>query len=302
MSILESSTPTSIQETWLNTLPQATTPPRCLIVDANWTSSSLHTWLRHGKSHGYTPIFEPVSTAKSTRLFVPPTRTPTPSFPTSTNQSPPHTEEANPIFPTHLTDLSTPNTHELTALHNHAYTLDLFTSKPWFRIIDALGIPSSGLRVPLSYTTTPELVDAGLPQQAIKLLPFIPTILTKLGPGGVLLTKLLPLDAPELGDPDEARYVLARNGNGDMEAGVGGLYVRLFPVEEVVRPEEVVSVNGCGDTFLGALAVGLQRGAKVQDCIGLAQRAAGLSLRSKESVSPELEMLRGEVKGLRTKI
>ena len=150
--------------------------------------------------------------------------------------------------------------------------------------------------MPLALTTTPSLVDHGVPQQAIKLLPFFPTILTKLGPQGVLLVKLLAGTAPELRDANERAYVLARN----MSAGadVGGVYVRLFAPERVLAPEEVVSVNGVGDTFCGALAVGLARGKRVQEVIGFAQRAAGLSLGSRESVSAELGGLMGEVGGL----
>ena len=146
--------------------------------------------------------------------------------------------------------------------------------------------------------TSPELVDAGIPQQAIKLLPFFPTILTKLGPKGVLMTKLLSSEAPELWDEGERQYVLSRNTTANGKAGVGGLYVRLFPVEKVLPPEEVVSVNGIGDTFCGALAVGLAKAKKVQDVVGFAQRAASLSLRSRESVSPELKGLRDAVKAL----
>ena len=141
-------------------------------------------------------------------------------------------------------------------------------------------------------------MDTGIPQQAIKLLPFFPMILTKLGPEGVLVTKLLSSDAEELYDDAERQYVVARNNNGDAASGVGGLYVRLFPVEKVLSPEEVVSVNGIGDTFCGALAVGLAKGKRVQDVVGFAQRAASLSLRSRESVNPELKGLRNAVKAL----
>lgn len=109
------------------------------------------------------------------------------------------------------------------------------------------------------------------------------------------MTKLLSVDSPELFDESQRQYVLSRNNNGDVASGVGGLYVRLFPVEKVLQPEEVVSVNGIGDTFCGALAVGLARGKRVQDIVGFAQRAAGLSLRSKESVSGELSGLRNGV-------
>jgi pseudouridine-5'-phosphate glycosidase/pseudouridine kinase len=164
-------------------------------------------------------------------------------------------------------------------------------------VIDAIGIPPSGLRVPLAITTSPTIVDQGIPQQAIKLLPFFPTVLTKLGPQGVLMVKLLGADATELHDDAERQYVLARNTTGHKK--IGGLYVRLFAPERVLAPEEVVSVNGIGDTFCGALAVGLVGGSRVQHVIDFAQRAASLSLRSRESVSPELKALKGDVAKLR---
>lgn len=249
-------------------------PPTVLVADANWDSASLHRWLTLPR-HYTTPtptitIFEPVSTAKSLRIF-------------------PSDYHKSAIYP--LADIITPNEFELQALHEYAYKLGLFEASGWFSTIDALGIPSSGLRVPLSFATSPAIVDTGIPQQAIKLLPFFPTILTKLGPQGVLLIQLLKADDPILTSADEAQYVLARCNNGSEE--IGGLYVRLFPTKTLDK-EEVVSVNGCGDTFVGALAVGLAKGKRVQDCVGLAQRAARLTLKSRESVSPELRSLAAE--------
>lgn len=255
------------------------TKPRVFVADANWSADALRTWLSTASSAGSTTVFEPVSTAKSLRIF--PTDTSSPS-----------------TYPTPLAHIITPNNHELTALHAHAYSTGLFDTPSWFKVIDALGIPASGLRVPLAMLTSSDLVDAGVPQMAIKLLPFIPTILTKLGPQGVLMTKLLANDAPELYDDDERQYVVARKNNGDDEVDVGGLYVRLFPVDKVLKPDEVVSVNGIGDTFCGALAVGLANGRSVQHVVGFAQRAASLSLRSRESVSPQLKSLRGDVSSL----
>lgn len=158
-------------------------------------------------------------------------------------------------------------------------------------MIDKLGIPPTGLRVPLALATSSDIVDKGIPQQAIKLLPFFPTILVKLGPEGVLLVKLLPADAPELYDEKEREYVLARNSTG---GDVGGVYIRLFRPERVLEGDEIVSVNGIGDTFAGAVAVGMSKGEKVQRVVGVAQRAAGESLKSRESVSPGLKELRGE--------
>lgn len=275
MSILESSTAEDVAKTWLPEIKQFN--PKCLLVDANWSGPILHAWFRAGKAAGALIAFEPVSTVKATRFFT----------------SPSDLSEDVPIFPKHLADLATPNIHELSSLHAAATKLDLFSHPEWWRVIDALGIPSTGLRVPLTLTTSSDLVDQGIPQQSIQLLPFIPTILTKLGPRGVLLTKLLKANDPRLSSPSAAPYILSRCSNGD--ADIGGMYVRLFEPDQVLGPGEVVSVNGVGDTFLGALVAGLVRGKRVEEVVELAHRAAVLSLKSKDAVSPELVGLREKV-------
>lgn len=282
MSILETIPQATISELAISLFEESSVRSSVFVADANWSSANLHTWLQAARHPSTTTIFEPVSTAKATRIF-PPTSS------TSTNTL--------NVFPSPLADIITPNTYELTALHNFAYQASHFEHADWFPVIDAIGIPPTGLRVPLAITTTSEIVDQGIPQQAIKLLPFFPTILTKLGPQGVLMVKLLEADAPELHDDAERQYVLARNMSGHEK--IGGLYVRLFPPERVLSPEVVVSVNGIGDTFCGALAVGLVGGARVQHVIDFAQRAASLSLKSRESVSPELKTLKEEAVKLR---
>ncbi|KAF2730095.1 hypothetical protein EJ04DRAFT_501168 [Polyplosphaeria fusca] len=273
MSILESLDPSTIQSTYFPTPTEA--PPKCVIVDGNWPSEALHVWFRHAKSLSAQTIFEPVSTAKATRIF--------------SSSEPPST------FPQHIIDIATPNTYELKAMHARCADLELFSDPAWFKIVDALGISPSGLRVPLAATIGSDLVDAGIPQQSIQLLPFIPAILTKLGPKGVLLVKLLQADDPALSLAKEAQYVLARNSNGDGESNVGGLYVRLFPPEIVLGPGEVVSVNGIGDTFVAAMAVSLVRGRRMDEAIPFAQKAALHSLQSQESVSFKLVELRDSI-------
>lgn len=278
MSILEAIPQQTISDL---ATPLFADSPEVFVADANWSSAALHSWLQAARQSSTTTIFEPVSTAKALRIF------------------PPASKSANApsVFPNPLVDIVTPNTYELTALHDFAAQASHFEHPAWFSVIDAIGIPPTGLRVPLAMATNSEIVDQGIPQQAIKLLPFFPTILTKLGPQGVLMVKLLTANAPELHDDAERQYVLARNMSGD--ENIGGLYVRLFPPERVLAPEEVVSVNGIGDTFCGALAVGLANGSRIQHVVDFAQRAAGLSLKSKESVSPELKGLRGEVEKLK---
>lgn len=273
MSILENIPQSTIQQLASKVFSSASSQPNVLVADANWSSDALHIWLSAARETNTPTIFEPVSTAKAIRIF-------------NSSQS-----YSNTV----LADIITPNTYELAAMHDFASNSSRFENPEWFAIIDGLGIPSTGARVPLTVVTSKEIVDQGIPQQAIKLLPFFPTILTKLGPQGVILTKLLKTDAMELHDETERQYIISRTNHLDNAVGVGGLYVRLFPPERVLEPHEIVSVNGIGDTFCGALACGVAMRIPVQRVVGFAQKAASLSLRSKESVSQELRGLRDQL-------
>lgn len=68
--------------------------------------------------------------------------------------------------------------------------------------------------------------------------------------------------------------------------------MRLFPPAELVQQEDIVSVNGVGDTLLGVLMAGIVREVKagrvprLEDLVPVAQQAAVLTLRSSEAVSP----------------
>ena len=282
MSILESTTtdPGSISASfdtfWLTQLQES--KPSHLVLDANWPPQHLARWLEAAKSINTHVTFEPVSTAKSTRLL----HLPNPS----------HLS----VFPHPSIHLTTPNAYELAAMHAAARESGAFDRPDWWEIVDAFGIPHSGARVQLALATSSDLVDQGIPQQSIQLLPFMPCICTKLGSQGVLLTQLIPANDARLVSGEYAPYILSRCANGTEETlGVGGVYMRLFPAVEVVKAEEIVSVNGVGDTFAGTLVTGLAaRGptARVEDLIDVAQRAAVLTLKSSESVSPGLGTLR----------
>lgn len=244
-----------------------------VVVDANWHENTLRHIISQAGSSSARVVFEPVSVAKSTRLFQRQDSMRTPPI---------------QVFPNHSIDLATPNQHELVAMHASAKESEYFDSEEWWHVIDALGIPSSGARDRFVALTNKQMTDAGIPLRTIQLLPFIPTILTKLGANGVLLTELLKTNDPRLTDRNSAPYILSRTANGSTE--VGGVYMRLFPAVEVV--EDVVSVNGVGDTFLGVLVAGLAKGLKVDErLIETAQMGAVMTLRSKESVSPKLGLL-----------
>ncbi|KAK4240916.1 pseudouridine-5'-phosphate glycosidase [Achaetomium macrosporum] len=255
----------------------AAAKPKWLVVDANWAEADIQTWIEAGRKHGAKVAFEPVSTAKSQRLF-----------PAVKRHS--HTKLLD-VYPYASVDLCTPNQYELLAMYEAAKRNGYLDNHCWFEVLDAFGI-TRGARAQFVDITSPQMTDAGIPVQSVNLLPYIPTIITKLGANGVLLTTILGKDDPRLRDPDHARYIVSRCLNDHPH--VGGVYMRLFPAVE--RVKDVVSVNGVGDTVMGVLVAGLAMGGEVERLIDVAQRAAVLTLRCKEAVSEEVGSLKGDLR------
>lgn len=256
----------SFPEYWKSAVKGAN--PKWLVVDGNWSEKDIRAWLKAGQDQGCKIAFEPVSTAKSMNLFC--------------------SQKGHPklrLFPESTVDIASPNRYELEAMYSAARNNDYFDSPEWFDVIDALGM--TGARNRFVSITSAELTDAGIPQQSVQLLPYIPTLVTKLGPDGVLLTALLGKDDPRLKDRDHEEYILAR-AMGD-HPSVGGIYMRQFSAAEKVK--NIVSVNGVGDTFFGVLISGLAQGGKVENLIDVAQAGSVLTLKSHESVSPDLHRL-----------
>lgn len=256
-----------------------TCKPKWLVVDANWHSTTLRKWLDAAKASGAKVAYEPVSTAKSRRAF-------------------PAKMQSNASLaavPNHLINLATPNALELSSMHDAASEAGLFDREDWWRAIDSIGLSSAGSRDKLVSVTNNSLVDQGAPQQSIRLLPFIPCILTTMGSNGVLMTQMLRPGDDRLTSPDAAPYILSRSTDGNNV--VGGVYMRLFPPVEVVSSEKIVSVNGVGDTFLGVLIAGLtkEKPKNIVDLIDIAQRGSVMTLKSKESVSPEISTLQSSL-------
>ncbi|KAI9673924.1 MAG: hypothetical protein M1817_002130 [Caeruleum heppii] len=264
-----------------------------VVVDANWSPSGISRWIVNAREAGSRVAFEPVSVEKSRRLFS-----------EGTTDRP---RQPLPVFPNHVIDLATPNQYELQAMFEAVQETEQSQRQDWWDCIDALGISSAGARVQLSVLTDSGLVDRGIPQQSLQLLPFIPCLITKLGAEGVLLSQLLGAEDPRLSDPAMAPYILSRSKIED--SPVGGVYMRLFPAVEKVPTDEVVSVNGVGDTFLGVLLAGLVKRQQkktpgtgravggVEGLMDVAQRGSVMTLKSAEAVSPLLGQLREDLEG-----
>ncbi|OJI85900.1 hypothetical protein ABZX51_001249 [Aspergillus tubingensis] len=248
--------------------------PQWAVVDGNWNDEVLSKWVSLAKKHKARVAFEPVSTAKSRRLF-------------RSAIKPPD------CVPNNTVSLAAPNQFELAAMYQAARENGHLDSEEWWRIIDAMGMTGSGSRERLVAMTSATLVDQGIPQQSIQLLPFIPCVLTKLGREGVLLTQLLRPGDARLTSPESAPYILSRALTSD--GLIGGVYLRLFPAAAELDEKDIVSVNGAGDTLLGAVVTGLARGGAVEEVIPRAQEASVLTLQQEGGVSKEISRLAGSI-------
>ncbi|KAI1346250.1 Indigoidine synthase A like protein-domain-containing protein [Xylaria sp. FL0043] len=260
MADMDIFTSQSFSSVWAATI--SSSKPKWLVVDANWKDQDIRSWMQAGKRNNAKVAFEPVSKEKSARLFCAGRGL-----------------ENLGVFPHATIDLTTPNQYELAAMHAAAQYNEYLEDPRWWTIIDAFSI--RGARDRFVKLTSAAMTDAGIPQQAIQLLPFIPTIITKLGSEGALLVTILSKDDPRLYDAAHEPFILSRCINDHPD--VGGVYMRMFPPVEQVT--DVASVNGIGDTFMGTLVAGLAQGGKVHNLIDVAQKAAVLTLRSPESQS-----------------
>lgn len=257
------------------------TKPKWVVVDANWRPEVISKWSALARKHGARVAFEPVSTAKSRRLF-------------GSGANSGTTIGQNQTVPSNAISLACPNKLELAAMYTAARESLLFDSPGWWHIINSMNLSPTGSRERLIAITSASLVDEGLPQQTLQLLPFIPCIVTKLGGAGALLTQLLPPGDPRLTDPESAPYILAR---APLESDVpfGGVYMRLFSPATIMHADDIVSVNAAGDTLLGVVVAGLAKDPSVciEDIIPLAQEASRKTLASAGGVSKDLNELRG---------
>ena len=249
--------------------------PKWLVVDGNWCPSLLSQIISIANKEKIRVAFEPVSIQKSVRIF----------------QADPQIVTADGVVPRHRISLTTPNIFELEMMYQTARKMALFESSEWWEAVNSFEMSSAGSRDRLVSLTNAELVDKGIPQQMVQLLPYIPNLVVKLGEQGSLLTYLLPHGDPCLSSPESAPYILGRATSD--KSVVGGVYMRCFPPAEVVRPEEIVSVNGVGDTMLGVLMAGLVTdGSRLEELIPIAQQGAVCTLKSAAAVSPDVQELR----------
>ncbi|PWW74970.1 hypothetical protein C7212DRAFT_282167 [Tuber magnatum] len=235
---------------------------KVVCVDGNLSAEGLAEVVKATAELDIPLTFEPTSSSKSTRILSP----------------------TLPVYPSISTiSLTTPNIHELTTMFAHAREIGMFEREDWWRVIGDIGTDSVFLNTQLSTRLSTNLLEGGIIQSAVHLSPYFPRIMVKLGADGVVLVQLLPLAASSTSAALPPGAIISQGAGATT-----GVMVRHFPAE-VVSPEDVVNVNGVGDTFMGVVLAGLVKlgisGVDVKEVIDRAQKAAVLTLRSPESVS-----------------
>ena len=299
MAILQDSS-LDMSHTWQSLI--SLRKPRWIVVDGNWSPTLLSQIISIANKEKIKVAFEPVSVQKSVRIFQPDQQIVKPDG----------------VVSRHRISLATPNIFELEMMYQTTQKMGFFESREWWEAVNSFEMSSAGSRDRLVSITNVKLVDRGIPQQTIQLLPYIPNLVVKLGEQGCLLVCLLPRGDPSLSSPEAAPYILGRATSA--QSVIGGVYMRLFPPAEVVPQEAIVNVNGVGDTMLGVLMAGLAKSeasgvmdktpqrtfpttvgelsswpARLEELIPMAQQAAVLTLKSATAVSPEVQTLRDSV-------
>ena len=281
-------------ETWQSLLERHR--PKWIVLDANWPSATLGFWMELAKSSKIAAqaVFEPVSIEKSVRAF--------PGVKSKLLL------RRKPAF-----DLTTPNEYELNAMFDHA------ASPEYVRAVARVtkrkgGVVNDSAAVEAMVASFRKAADLCLSRaghhngprlgevqevaaKAIYLLRYFKTILVKLGSSGILQVTSVFNSDPRLKSADAHSFLLGPKfiqiaTSSHLADSVKGIYLRWHPPVASVPPEEIVSVNGVGDTFLGVLVAGLAKtNQSIEELIHVAQLGAIRTLKSKESVSEEIRTL-----------
>ncbi|CUM48373.1 unnamed protein product [Debaryomyces tyrocola] len=282
--------------------------PECVVLDCNISSSVMNNILQYIRNNleEAKVIIEPTSSPKAARLS--------------------HVNSKNlKVFPNNIILLVTPTVAELNTFHSSFSNRELFDDyDDWFPLLDTLGIDSL-FREKLNKQAQQndvlrEGLNYGFLQQSFQLLPYLPNILLKLGPSGLLYIGL----STSIGDYSSIpttsdfcpEFTITSNGrefiDSDGKNKKMGIVIQYFPIPEVNKILKVKNVTGAGDSLLGYLIARLLLSSenkvgkawldpeiyRIEDewfkweSIYKAQISSGLSLESNEAISPEIAKIK----------
>jgi pseudouridine-5'-phosphate glycosidase/pseudouridine kinase len=147
------------------------------------------------------------------------------------------------------------------------------------------------------------LREEGIVQKATGLLPYFGNMWIKSGARGVVRVAVLPdaeagssgstsssATAPVYGMGDGVRPTEGENGGNRMVYPLSGVHpgkslvIAHYPAP-VMRPEEIISTTGAGDSLVGGLVAGLVKGLSEEEMVRDALDRVSKSLRSRRAVA-----------------
>ncbi|KAI9632359.1 Indigoidine synthase A like protein-domain-containing protein [Dioszegia hungarica] len=243
--------------------------PRMIVFDCNPTSGTISSILSTAYEMDIDTFCDPTSTPKLRRLL-PALASLLPTSPTARRP---------------LTHLS-PNTLELSQLHALLSDLPGETSNPAWDYVNSLNLQSDwrarleafGRKEGMSW-----VVQEGIVQQAVGVLPFVQSLWIKAGQRGVIHLRIATSPAERGGEGSSST-------SASISHKLDGAHQRKYLVlshhsAPVIKPEEVISTTGAGDTLVGGLVAGLVDGkGSEEEWVRRALDGVGRSLRSKRAV------------------
>ncbi|ORY81367.1 Indigoidine synthase A like protein-domain-containing protein [Protomyces lactucae-debilis] len=220
------------------------------IIDANLSSETFFSALRAAKDQQIQVCFEPTSIAKSAIAF--------------------STDEKLTVFPESMIDMVTPNIHELKSLFDAAKATGYFETASWWTVINAMNIMSEqrsqmehlARRIQRKSGSDSDMLESGVLQQCIQLLPLMPNIYVTLGKQGVLSLHLSD-GVQSKGKTDLGLHIQGHDCAVD---------IMYYATPETVGGHE--SDTGAGDTFTGSLIAAFANGRPIVTAVHDAQKAA----------------------------
>ncbi|KAH7916565.1 Indigoidine synthase A like protein-domain-containing protein [Hygrophoropsis aurantiaca] len=261
--------------------------PKMLAVDANLSPETLTLVVDHCLQENIDVFFEPTSVTKSTVIL--------PAIAASLGSS-----VKSPI------KFASPNLLELAQMYHEARSshTDLMAQEHWWQIMDSFGIGTQ-FRMDLermarrnvsehnsALGTLSFLIDKGVAQMAINLLPFFQHLVIKCGEQGVVVAMRMNESESswkaERSNPHD-RYAVSRSpSSGEL------VVLQHFPALQLPEGTQV-NVTGAGDSLVGSLLATLvehpkdfENPIRLKEMIDRAQQAAILTLQSSYAVSPLL--------------
>ncbi|KAF8482161.1 indigoidine synthase A-like protein [Russula ochroleuca] len=260
--------------------------PAIVAMDANVSPDVLRTIIQHCNAANITTFFEPTSVIKSVSIL--------PAISSALRSN----YDGSPV------KFASPNLLELAELYKSACSdpWELTSHDYWWKTIDNFSIGTE-FRLSLEQLARQDagsngrtlsfLMDQGVAQMAINLLPFFQHLVIKCGDLGVLLAMRFPGDNPTawVGErSDVRRRLIIAHGKAET------VVIKHYPAH-MIDPQYVVSVTGAGDSLVGAVLAALvqDRSAfsnpeSLDGVIELGQSAAIETLRSPFAVSPSLSV------------